>query len=96
MSALLFKMKPEVLMDSSRRSLNETAIHLRLIADALTKPDLTLADARKVLSEEIPPLRIKMAVAINEWDKALKQREELRDKMDFFAQRTGERREEAA
>lgn len=90
MSGMLFKFKPEELVLRARREREQQAMALRLVAEALVKPGLTLKEMAELIECEMPAVRTGLAVARNYMAEAERQRAELVPVMEFWARRAGE------
>lgn len=90
MSTMLFKFKPEELVLRARREREQQAMALRLVADALLKPGLTLKEMGELIESEMPAVRTGLAVARNYMAEAERQRAELQPVMELFNRRVGD------
>lgn len=90
MSGMLFKFKPEELVLRARREREQQALALRLVAEALVKPGLTLKEMEELIVCEMPAVRTGMAVARNYMAEAERQRAELVPVMELWQRRAGE------
>lgn len=93
MSGMLFKFTPEELAVRSRREREQQAMALRLVADALVKPGLTVGEMTELIEVEMPAVRTGLALARNYLAEAERQRAALVPVMDLFAARAGDRDE---
>lgn len=90
MSGMLWQFKPEELVLRARREREQQAMALRLVADALVKPGLTVEEMRELIECEMPAVRTGLAVARNYMAEAERQRAALVPVMDLFAARCGD------
>ena len=91
MSGMLFKFKPEELDIRAKREREQQSMALRLVAEALVKPGLTLAEMAELIECEMPAVRTGLAVARNYMVEASRQRDALVPAMELFAARVGDR-----
>jgi hypothetical protein len=86
----LFHFKPEELMVRARREREQQAMVLRMVADALVKPGLTVGEMTELIEVEMPAVRTGLALARNYQQEAERQRAALAPVMDLWARRAGE------
>ena len=90
MSGMLYKFKPEELVLRARREREQQALALRMVAEKLVKPGLTVKEMVELIECEMPAVRTGLAVARNYMAEAERQRAELVPVMELWARRAGE------
>lgn len=83
----LIQLTPEQHMGRARNELRQQAMTLRLIADALEAPGISLADLNNLVDTEMPEVRTGLALARNFFKESLAQRARLQPELRLFQQR---------
>ncbi len=87
MSGSLFELKPECLAERAKAELAQQALVLRMVAEAMVRPGLTVGDLTNLIEVEMPEVRTGLALARNHLAEAERQREALQPALDLFNQR---------
>ena len=86
----LFNFKQEELMVRAPSQREQQARVLRMVAQALLKPGLTVGEMTELIEVEMPAVRTGLALARNYQQEAERQRAALAPVMGLWARRAGE------